>query len=69
MKNFAPDTGVLSVLQYPPENENFRFETGVEQGDTISVHYDPMIAKVVTHGPNRDVAIERLNSALSNMKV
>ena len=68
-KNFSPDVGLLHELQYPAENSNYRFETGVDKGDFISVNYDPMIAKVVTHGDDRDSAIKQLRLILSDLKV
>jgi len=61
---FLPSTGKLHHLRFPATNENVRVETGVEQGDTISVFYDPMIAKLVVWGEDREVARERLLNAL-----
>ena len=61
---FLPSTGKLHHLRFPTTNENLRVETGVEQGDTISVFYDPMIAKLVVWGEDREVARERLLNAL-----
>lgn len=61
---FLPSTGKLHHLRFPTTNENLRVETGVEQGDTISVFYDPMIAKLVVWGEDREVARDRLLSAL-----
>jgi len=61
---FLPSTGKLHHLRFPATNENLRVETGVEQGDTISVFYDPMIAKLVVWGEDREVARERLLNAL-----
>lgn len=61
---FLPSTGKLEHLIFPEANENCRVETGVSQGDTISVFYDPMIAKLVVWGENREVARTRLINAL-----
>ena len=61
---FLPSTGKLQHLIFPQANENCRIETGVEQGDTISVFYDPMVAKLVVWGENREVARARLVNAL-----
>ena len=47
---FLPSTGSLSHLQFPTENHQVRVDTGVRQGDSISVHYDPLIAKLIVHG-------------------
>lgn len=46
-----------------------RVETGVEQGDTVSMHYDPMIAKLVVSGGNRGEALVKLKDCLSNFQV
>lgn len=61
---FLPSTGKLHHLRFPETSAHVRVETGVEQGDTISVFYDPMIAKLVVWGENREVARERLLKAL-----
>lgn len=61
---FLPSTGKLHHLRFPATDANLRVETGVEQGDTISVFYDPMIAKLVVWGEDREVARERLLNAL-----
>lgn len=61
---FLPSTGKLHALRFPEANENCRIETGVEQGDTISVFYDPMIAKLVVWGETREIARSRLLTAL-----
>lgn len=46
-----------------------RVETGVEQGDTVSMHYDPMIAKLVVWGENRAAALIKLKDCLSKFQV
>ncbi len=56
-KGFLPSIGALDVLAEETEG---RFETGVEEGDAISPFYDPMIAKLVTHGATRNEAREKL---------
>ncbi|TWI37905.1 acetyl-CoA carboxylase biotin carboxylase subunit [Paracoccus sulfuroxidans] len=63
---FLPATGTLAHLQFP---ENARIEAGVRQGDAISPWYDPMIAKVVTFGPTRDIALRALETALIDTEV
>jgi len=67
-KNFIPSPGPLTTLQLP-EMENVRYETGYEQGSRVTPFYDPMILKVVAHGPNRDAAIDLLDKALSEMRI
>ncbi|MGB7240489.1 MAG: acetyl/propionyl/methylcrotonyl-CoA carboxylase subunit alpha [Sulfitobacter sp.] len=65
-KGFLPATGTLTHLAFTPE---CRADSGVRSGDTISPFYDPMIAKITVHGPNRDVALSRLRAALSGCEV
>ena len=65
-KGFLPATGTLSHLRFP---QGARIDSGVRAGDTISPFYDPMIAKVITHGPARSVALSRLTRALEGSEV
>ncbi|KAJ2855462.1 hypothetical protein J3B02_002158, partial [Coemansia erecta] len=66
---FLPDTGRLLHVQPPPASSDVRIETGVRTGDMISVHYDPMIAKLVVHGDDRTDALRKLRSALAAYQV
>ncbi len=63
---FLPATGTLAHLHFP---DGARIDSGVRQGDTISPWYDPMIAKLTTHGPTRDIALSRLRAALAGTQV
>ncbi len=68
VRNFMPSTGRL-VRFRPPElgtvdGITTRLDTGVEEGGEISVYYDPMIAKLITHAPKRIEAIEEMGRAL-----
>ncbi|MEQ6203652.1 biotin carboxylase N-terminal domain-containing protein [Sulfitobacter sp. HNIBRBA2951] len=65
-KGFLPATGTLTHLAFDPAA---RADSGVRSGDTISPFYDPMIAKVIVHGPTRDVALARLRQALARCEV
>src|SRR5271166_2974415 len=67
-RNFLPSTGRL-IRYRPPAGEGLRLDTGVFEGAEISVYYDPMIAKLVASGPDRDTAIERLRGALDSFYV
>ena len=67
--DFLPVTGTLSYLQPPEESRHVRVDTGVVQGDEVSVHYDPMIAKLVVWDENRDRALARLTRALSEYRI
>lgn len=57
MKNFQPSSGVLSEVIFP---NALRCETWIEKGSVVSPYYDPMIAKLITHEPTRDKAIEAM---------
>jgi acetyl/propionyl-CoA carboxylase alpha subunit len=68
-KGFLPATGVLNHYRPVAVSPSVRVETGVEQGDTVSMHYDPMIAKLVVWGGNRGEALVKLKDCLSNFQV
>jgi 3-methylcrotonyl-CoA carboxylase alpha subunit len=65
-KGFLPATGTLAHLAFPA---GCRADSGVRTGDAISPFYDPMIAKIITHGPTRDVALSRMRAALAGTQV
>ena len=67
--NFLPAPGTLGHLRLPETTGPVRVDSGVRQGDTISTHYDPMIAKLIAHGPDRLTALARLRSALAECRV
>jgi 3-methylcrotonyl-CoA carboxylase alpha subunit len=63
---FLPSTGRLDHFQL---GRSIRIDTGVEEGDRISPYYDPMIAKLIARGRDRDEAIDRLADALEQVEV
>jgi 3-methylcrotonyl-CoA carboxylase alpha subunit len=63
---FLPATGTLAHLSFPA---GVRADSGVRAGDTISPWYDPMIAKLIVHGPNRATALAKLRRALAGTRV
>jgi len=67
--DFLPATGTLAYLRPPPESRHVRVDTGVSQGDEISVYYDPMIAKLIVWDATRDRALQRLSRALSAFRI
>ncbi len=67
--DFLPATGDLVRLSFPKPSENIRIDAGVEQGGTVSPHYDPMIAKLITWDETREKALERLSSALDETHI
>jgi 3-methylcrotonyl-CoA carboxylase alpha subunit len=68
-KGFLPSTGKLVHLSPPAESLNVRVDTGVEEGDEITPHYDPMIAKLIVWDENRDAALARMRRALADYRV
>ncbi|GAB5453641.1 MAG: acetyl/propionyl/methylcrotonyl-CoA carboxylase subunit alpha [Halioglobus sp.] len=67
--DFLPATGTLEFLQPPEESRYVRVDTGVQQGDEISVYYDPMIAKLITWDESRERALQRMATALASYRV
>jgi len=68
-RSFVPATGRLVHLLFPAATESVRIDTGVERGATISPHYDPMIAKLIVWGEDREAALARLRVALAGCEV
>ncbi len=68
-KNFLPSIGLLRHLRQPQENAHVRVDTGVRQGDEVSMHYDPMIAKLIIWDHDRNRAVRRLQQALADFQV
>ena len=68
-RGFLPSTGRLVHLSPPPETDHVRVDTGVEQGDEITPHYDPMIAKLIVWGSDRRQALARMRQALAQYRV
>ena len=66
-QNFAPSIGTLTTLHLP--HETARIDSGVVEGQAITPYYDPMIAKIITYGKNRDEALGAMRSALSETHV
>jgi acetyl/propionyl-CoA carboxylase alpha subunit len=65
-RSFLPQTGRLERLRLP---RGIRVDAGVAEGDEVGVAYDPMIAKLIAHGPTRDEALARLRDALAETEV
>ena len=65
-RSFLPQTGRIERLSFP---DGLRVDAGVEEGDEIGLAYDPMIAKLVARGRNREVALEILAAALAETEV
>ena len=67
--DFLPSTGQLTELRSPLETNNVRIDSGVVEGDEVSVFYDPMIAKLVVWDLDRERALQHLTRALSDYKI
>ena len=67
-KNFLPSPGTVTTLTLP-EGEGIRVESGVVAGTTVSVHYDPLLMKLVARGDDRAQAIARLDGALGRCTI
>src|SRR5215469_7653246 len=68
-KGFLPSTGRLEHLRLPAEADGVRVDTGVREGDSVTVYYDPMIAKVIAHDETREGAVARLANALCETQI
>jgi len=66
--DFLPSTGTLLCWETSP-GAGLRYESGVETGSQVTIHYDPMLAKVIAHAPTRIAAAHRLARALDNLRV
>jgi len=67
-KNFLPSPGTITRLDLPGE-EGIRVESGVESGSVVSVHYDPLLFKLVARGRDRDEALARMRRAIAATRV
>ena len=69
--NFLPQSGIIHHLNFPSlsKHKNCTLETGIKDGDYITPFYDPMIAKIISHGDNRADAIVKLNNYLSELEI
>jgi propionyl-CoA carboxylase alpha chain len=68
-RNFLPSTGRLVYYRPPAEDEHVRVDTGVFEGGEISMFYDPMIAKLITYGADREEARTRMCTALDQFVI
>ena len=68
-RDFLPATGRITHFRFPPRSDHVRVDTGVRSGDEISIHYDPMIAKLVVWDRNRELARQRLVQALGDVEL
>ena len=69
LKNFLPSPGKISKLSIPKLTSKDRLDIGVDEGDEISFYYDPMIAKVITQGKNRNDSINSMIQLLNKIEI
>ena len=68
-RSFLPSTGRLVRLRPPAEGPHLRVDTGVAEGDEVTIHYDPMIAKVIAWDRDRTGALRRLREGLERFAI
>ncbi len=68
-RGFVPSTGRLIHYRQPSQSGSVRVDSGVSEGSEISIHYDPMVAKLVCHGPDRDAAIALMRESLDQFHI
>jgi len=68
-KGFLPTAGRIAHLRQPSGSDHVRVDSGVQAGDEVGVHYDPMIAKLVAWDHDRPAALRRLHAALGEFEV
>lgn len=66
--NFMPDIGKITYLQNPSGN-GIRVDSGIEQGGEVSIHFDPMLSKLITYAETREAAIDKMIMALKSYKI
>lgn len=65
---FLPSTGLISYLNLP-SGPGVRWDGGIVEGSNVSLHYDPMLAKLIVHAPTRQLAIARMHRALLELAI
>ncbi len=68
-RDFAPSIGRLVACRLPHATPSVRIDSGFVAGDTVSIHYDAMLAKLIVHGATRDAALATLRSALGECEI
>ena len=68
LNNFLPSIGTLTTY-LKPMGEDVRVDDGYEQGMVVPIYYDPMIAKLITHGRDRTEAIQKMKAAIKEFKI
>ncbi len=66
--DFAPSTGRITHFK-PPQRNGYRCDAGIESGSQISVYYDALLAKLIAHGPSRELALARMMRFLKETEI
>jgi acetyl-CoA carboxylase biotin carboxylase subunit len=67
--NFLPATGKILAWDVPSSIAGLRIDAGVETGSEVGIHYDPLLAKLIAYGPDRETALRKLAHALKNLAI
>ena len=67
--NFLPSSAKLLTLRLPTPSATVRLDGGVVEGDTVTIFYDPMIAKLIVYAPDRAQALQRMREALAQCEI
>ncbi len=68
-QNFLPATGKIHYLRWPETSNHCRIDSGITRHDMVTNFYDPMLAKLIVHGKDRETAIHHLHRALNNTRL
>ncbi len=68
-RNFLPAAGNLELVSFPPDSRHVRTDTGIRQGDSVTVYYDPMLAKLIVWDQDRDSALRQMHTALQKTQI
>ncbi|MEK9785087.1 MAG: acetyl/propionyl-CoA carboxylase subunit alpha, partial [Gammaproteobacteria bacterium] len=68
-RGFMPSSGRVTRFRPPEASETVRIDTGLYEGAEVSLHYDPMVAKLISHGPDRDQAADTMRRALDQFEI
>lgn len=69
LEDFLPATGSIKYLCEPNESHNVRLDSGINEGDEVSIYYDPMLAKLIVWDESRDAAIDQMLGALKQFQM
>ncbi len=69
LRGFLPSIGRLRTYRPPPPSPAIRIDSGVEEGSEVTMFYDPMIAKLVVHGPDRGAAVAAMRQSLDGFAI